>query len=144
MILKRDIVDKAFKLLAMSGFELDDAPEDEQDILQTLDDMMAELQTDNYDFGYLFAEDVTESYLGDLAGIKRDAISGIAHKLALRICSLFGKTPPVLLLNQADDAYNALLTRYQQIPDVKRGGDAGTPDDAISWTFGAGNKIRGL
>ena len=122
-ITKRDIVDRAFKLLSMSGMELDDSPEDEQDILQTLDDMMAELQTDNYDFGYLFAEDVTESYLGDLAGIKRDAISGIAHKLALRICSLFGKTPPVLLLNQADDAYNALLTRYQKIPSVEHSTD---------------------
>lgn len=134
MILKRDIVDRAFKLLSMSGLELDDAPEDSQDILQTLDDMMAELQTDNYDFGYLFAEDVTESYLGDLAGIKRDAISGIAHKLALRICSLFGKTPPVLLLNQADDAYNALLTRYQQIPSVEYSTD--------NIVLGTGNKVR--
>lgn len=133
-ITKRDIVDRAFKLLSMSGFELDDAPEDEQDILQTLDDMMAELQTDNYDFGYLFAEDVTESYLGDLAGIKRDAISGIAHKLALRICSLFGKTPPVLLLNQADDAYNALLTRYQKIPKVT--------EREENWFYGVGNKVR--
>lgn len=134
MILKRDIVDRAFKLLSMSGLELDDAPEDSQDILQTLDDMMAELQTDNYDFGYLFSDDVTESYLGDLAGIKRDAISGIAHKLALRICSLFGKTPPVLLLNQADDAYNALLTRYQNIPSVEYLAD--------NIVLGTGNKVR--
>lgn len=134
MILKRDIVDRAFKLLSMSGFDLDDAPEDSQDILQTLDDMMAELQTDNYDFGYLFSDDVTESYLGDLAGIKRDAISGIAHKLALRICSLFGKTPPVLLLNQADDAYNALLTRYQKIPSVEYSTD--------NIVLGTGNKVR--
>lgn len=143
MILKRDIVDKAFKLLAMSGFELDDSPEDEQDMVQALDDLMAEIQDEHHNFGYIIP-DVTNSYLGDVSGIKRDALSGIAHKLALRICSLFGKTPPILLVNQADDAYNALLTRYQQIPDVKRGGDAGTPDDAISWTFGAGNKIRGL
>lgn len=143
MILKRDIVDKAFKLLAMSGFELDDSPEDEQDMVQALDDLMAEIQDEHHNFGYVIP-DVTNSYLGDVSGIKRDALSGIAHKLALRICSLFGKTPPILLVNQADDAYNALLTRYQQIPDVKRGGDAGTPDDAISWTFGAGNKIRGL
>lgn len=143
MILKRDIVDKAFKLLAMSGFELDDSPEDEQDMVQALDDLMAEIQDEHHNFGYI-VPDVTNSYLGDVSGIKRDALSGIAHKLALRICSLFGKTPPILLVNQADDAYNALLTRYQQIPDVKRGGDAGTPDDAISWTFGAGNKIRGL
>ena len=133
-ITKRDIVDRAFKLLSMSGFELDDSPEDEQDILQTLDDMMAELQTENCNFGYLFADDVTESYLGDLAGIKRDAISGIAHKLALRICSLFGKQPPVLLLNQADDAYNALLTRYQKIPVV-------VLHDA-NWFYGAGNNKR--
>lgn len=141
MILKRDIVDKAFKLLAMSGFELDDSPEDEQDMVQALDDLMAEIQDEHHNFGYI-VPDVTNSYLGDVSGIKRDALSGIAHKLALRICSLFGKTPPILLVNQADDAYNALLTRYQQIPDVKRGGDAGTPDDAISWTFGAGNKVR--
>ena len=134
MILKRDIVDRAFKLLSMSGFELDDAPEDSQDILQTLDDMMAELQTGSYDFGYLFAEDVTESYLGDLAGIKRDAVSGIAHKLALRICSLYGKQPPVLLLNQADDAYNALLTRYQKIPSVEHSTD--------NIVLGTGNKVR--
>lgn len=143
MILKRDIVDKAFKLLAMSGFELDDSPEDEQDMVQALDDLMAEIQDEHHNFGYIIP-DVTNSYLGDVSGIKRDALSGIAHKLALRICSLFGKTPPILLVSQADDAYNALLTRYQQIPDVKRGGDAGAPDDAISWTFGAGNKIRGL
>lgn len=133
-ITKRDIVDRAFKLLSMSGFELDDSPEDEQDILQTLDDMMAEMQTDNYDFGYLIAEDVVDSYLGDLAGIKRDAMSGIAHKLALRICSLFGKQPPVLLLNQADDAYNALLTRYQKIPTVV--------EHVQVYRHGSGNKGR--
>ncbi|MGP4715275.1 packaged DNA stabilization gp4 family protein [Psychrobacter sp. T6-6] len=133
-ITKRDIVDRAFKLLSMSGMELDDSPEDEQDILQTLDDMMAELQTDNYDFGYLLAEDVTDSYLGDDSGIKRDALSGISHKLALRICSLFGKQPPVLLLNQADDAYNAMLTIYQNIPSVEY-----STDNVV---LGAGNKAR--
>lgn len=134
MILKRDIVDRAFKLLSMSGFELDDNPEDSQDILQTLDDMMAELQTGSYDFGYLLAEDVTDSYLGDDSGIKRDALSGISHKLALRICSIYGKTPPVLLLNQADDAYNALLTRYQKIPLVT--------EREENWFYGVGNKVR--
>lgn len=134
MILKRDIVDRAFKLLSMSGFELDDAPEDSQDILQTLDDMMAELQTGSYDFGYLLAEDVTDSYLGDDSGIKRDALSGVSHKLALRICSIYGKQPPVLLLNQADDAYNAMLTIYQQIPSV-----AYSTDNIV---LGAGNKVR--
>lgn len=134
MILKRDIVDRAFKLLSMSGFELDDAPEDSQDILQTLDDMMAELQTGSYDFGYLLAKDVTDSYLGDDSGIKRDALSGISHKLALRICSLYGKQPPVLLLNQADDAYNAMLTIYQNIPSVEYSAD--------NIVLGAGNKVR--
>lgn len=134
MILKRDIVDRAFKLLSMSGFELDENPEDSQDILQTLDDMMAELQTGSYDFGYLLAEDVTESYLGDIAGIKRDALSGISHKLALRICSIYGKQPPVLLLNQADDAYNAMLTIYQNIPSVEYSTD--------NIVLGTGNKVR--
>ncbi|WP_372844802.1 packaged DNA stabilization gp4 family protein [Psychrobacter sp.] len=113
---------------------MDDSPEDSQDILQTLDDMMAELQTGSYDFGYLFAEDVTESYLGDLAGIKRDALSGISHKLALRICSIYGKQPPVLLLSQADDAYNAMLTIYQNIPSVEYSTD--------NIVLGTGNKVR--
>lgn len=131
-ITKRDIVDRAFKLLSMSGFELDDSPEDEQDILQTLDDMMAELQNPEIDFGYLVSDDIEDSHLGDLAGINRDAISGIAHKLALRICSLFGKQPPVLLLNQADDAYNALLTRYQTIPELR--------SHSEQWHFGTANK----
>lgn len=131
-ITKRDIVDRAFKLLSMSGFELDDAPEDEQDILQTLDDMMAELQGTDYHFGYLIADDVVDSYLGDLAGIERDAISGVSHKLALRICSLFGKQPSALLVMQADDAYNALLTRYQVIPEV-------VPHNA-NHNYGSGNK----
>ena len=134
MILKRDIVDRAFKLLSMSGFELDDSPEDSQDILQTLDDMMAELQTGSYDFGYLLAEDVTDSYLGDESGIKRDALSGISHKLALRICSIYGKQPPVLLLSQADDAYNAMLTIYQNIPSVEY-----STDNVV---LGSGNKVR--
>lgn len=134
MILKRDIVDRAFKLLSMSGFELDDAPEDSQDILQTLDDMMAELQTGSYDFGYLLAEGMTDSYLGDDSGIKRDALSGISHKLALRICSLFGKQPPALLLNQADDAYNAMLTIYQKIPEIK--------NCHANVVLGAGNRAR--
>lgn len=130
MILKRDIVDRAFKLLAMSGFELDDSPEDEYDILQTLDDMMSEMQGVDYDFGYKLAEN-GESYMGDDSGIKRDALSGISHKLALRICSLFGKNPPTLLVSQANDAYNALLTRYQQIPTTKTHSE--------KWLFGAGN-----
>ncbi|WP_131669251.1 packaged DNA stabilization gp4 family protein [Psychrobacter pygoscelis] len=133
MITKRDIVDRAFKLLAMSGYELDDSPEDEQDIVQTLDDLMAEIQTDNCHFGYIVS-DMVDSYLGDEAGIKRDAVSGIAHKLALRICSLYGKVPPPLLVNQADDAYNALLTRYQKIPDAVSA--------TKTWQFGSGNKVR--
>lgn len=130
-ILKRDIVDRAFKLLAMSGFELDDSPEDEHDILQTLDDMMAEMQGVDYDFGYKLAEN-GQSYMGDDSGIKRDALTGIAHKLALRICSLFGKQPPILLMSQASDAYNALLVRYQNIPKSKTQGE--------QYTFGSGNK----
>lgn len=132
MITKRDIVDRAFKLLSMSGFELDDAPEDEQDILQTLDDMMAEIQSNDYNFGYLLPPETVEGYLGDLAGIKRDAMSGISHKLALRICSLFGKTPPILLLSQADEAYNALLTRYQVVPELI--------GHSEQWHYGAGNR----
>lgn len=134
MILKRDIVDRAFKLLSMSGFELDDSPEDSQDMLQTLDDMMAEIQTGSYNFGYLLSEDVTDSYLGDESGIKRDALSGISHKLALRICSIYGKQPPVLLLSQADDAYNAMLTIYQNIPSVEYSTD--------NLVLGSGNKVR--
>lgn len=134
MILKRDIVDRAFKLLSMSGFELDDSPEDSQDILQTLDDMMAELQTGSYNFGYLLSDDPVDSYLGDDSGIKRDALSGISHKLALRICSIYGKQPPVLLLNQADDAYNAMLTIYQNIPSVEYSTD--------NIVLGTGNKVR--
>lgn len=134
MILKRDIVDRAFKLLSMSGFELDDSPEDSQDILQTLDDMMAEIQTGSYNFGYLLSEDVTDSYLGDESGIKRDALSGISHKLALRICSIYGKQPPVLLLSQADDAYNAMLTIYQNIPSVEYSTD--------NTVLGTGNQVR--
>ena len=134
MILKRDIVDRAFKLLSMSGFELDDSPEDSQDILQTLDDMMAELQTGSYDFGYLLSDDPVDSYLADDSGIKRDALSGISHKLALRICSIYGKQPPVLLLSQADDAYNAMLTIYQNIPLVEYSSD--------NVVLGAGNKVR--
>lgn len=134
MILKRDIVDRAFKLLSMSGFELDDSPEDSQDILQTLDDMMAEIQTGSYNFGYLLSDDPVDSYLGDESGIKRDALSGISHKLALRICSLYGKQPPVLLLGQADDAYNAMLTIYQNIPSVEYSTD--------NIVLGSGNKVR--
>lgn len=137
MILKRDIVDRAFKLLAMSGYELDDAPEDEQDILQALDDMMAELQSGLYDFGYLLRDDVTDSYLGDDSGIKRDALSGIAHKLALRICSIFGKQASPQLLaqaDQADQAYNALLTKYQVIPNAA--------SVTQTWRFGSGNRGR--
>ena len=134
MILKRDIVDRAFKLLSMSGFELDDNPEDSQDILQTLDDMMAEIQTGSYNFGYLLSDDPVDSYLGDESGIKRDALSGISHKLALRICSIYGKQPPVLLLSQADDAYNAMLTIYQNIPSVEYSTD--------NIVLGTGNKVR--
>lgn len=129
-ILKRDIVDRAFKLLAMSGFDLDDSPEDEHDILQTLDDMMSEIQGVDYDFGYKLAEN-GESFMGDDSGIERDALTGIAHKLALRICSLFGKNPPTLLVSQASDAYNALLVRYQKIPNATRSSE--------KWNFGAGN-----
>ena len=135
-ITKRDIVKRSFELLGMSGYSLDDSPEDEQDILQTLDDMMAELQNLEIDFGYIVSDDIEDSYLGDLAGINRDAITGIAHKLALRICSLFGKQPPVLLLNQTDDAYNALLTRYQKIPELR--------SHSEQWHFGTANKIFGL
>lgn len=136
MITKRDIIDQAFKLLAMSGYELDDAPEDEQDILQLLDNLMAELQGDDCQFGYNVPEDITQSYLGDDSGIARDALSGIAHKLALRICNLFGKTPPILLVSQAGEAYNTLLTKYMIVPNAHQVAD--------SWQFGSGNLIYGL
>ena len=134
MITKRDIVDEAFELLGMSGYNLDDSPEDSQSVLLSLDNMMAGMQSGSYDFGYILADDVTDSYLGADSGIKRDALSGISHKLALRICSIYGKQPPVLLLSQADDAYNAMLTIYQNIPSVEY------PTDNV--VLGAGNKVR--
>ncbi len=131
MIKKRDIVDRAFKLLSMSGFYLEDSPEDEIDILETLDDMMSEWQGVDYDFGYIVGED-NNSSLDDDSGIKHDALSGIAHKLALRICSVFGKQATPLLMAQTSEAYNALLTRYQTIPESKNHGS--------TMLFGAGNK----
>lgn len=82
-ITRRDIVDRAFKILSLPGFELDDAPGDEQDMSQALDDMMAELQSPDRNFGYLIAEDVVDRYSGDMAGIKRDAISDISRYLRL-------------------------------------------------------------
>ena len=134
MITKRDIVDEAFELLGMSGYNLDDSPEDSQSVLLSLDNMMAGMQNGSYDFGYILADDVTESYLGDDSGIKRDALSGISHKLALRICNKFGKQPSPLLYKEADDAYNEMLTIYQQIPEV-----AYSTDNIV---LGAGNKVR--
>lgn len=136
LITKRDIVDEAFELLGMSGYNLDDSPEDSQSVLMSLDNMMAELQSNEINFGYLVAEDITESYLGDLAGIKRDAMSGISHKLAMRICNKFGKQPSPLLYKETDDAYNALLTRYQTIPELR--------SHSEQWHFGVANKIHGL
>lgn len=133
-ITKRDIVDEAFELLGMSGYNLDDSPEDSQSVLMSLDNMMAELQSNEINFGYLVAEDITESYLGDLAGIKRNAMSGISHKLAMRICNKFGKQPSPLLYKETDDAYNALLTRYQKIPLVT--------EREENWFYGVGNKVR--
>lgn len=132
MITKRDIVSRSFELMGMSGYELDDSPEDSQSILQTLDDMMAELQGDDYDFGYLVGFDPVESYLGDVSGIERNALSGISHKLALRICPLFGKQPSPLLMMQVDETYNALLTRYQKIPAVV--------PHVQNYHYGSGNK----
>lgn len=131
-ITKRDIVNEAFELLGMSGYELDDSPEDAQSILQTLDNMMATLQSPSCNFGYLVAPDVVDSYLGDLAGIERDAMSGISHKLAMRICNKFGKQPSPLLYKETDEAYNALLTRYQVIPE--------TVPHVQNYHYGAGNK----
>lgn len=136
MITKQDIVNRAFKLLSMSGFELDDSPEDEQDILETLDDMMAEMQGEDYNFGYILPTDDVPSNLSDNSGIYKDALSGIAHQLAIRICSVFGKPPPPLLVGQAAKTYNALLTRYMLVPRAPRIAD--------SWNFGSGNKIRGF
>lgn len=133
-ITKRDIVDEAFELLGMSGYNLDDSPEDSQSVLLSLDNMMAGMQTGSYDFGYMLADDIQDSYLGDIAGIKRDALSGISHKLALRICNKFGKQPSLLLYKEADDAYNEMLTIYQKIPDIRN-----CPDNVV---LGTGNKVR--
>lgn len=132
MITKRDIVDRAFKLLSMSGYYLDDSPEDSHDILQVLDDMMAEMQNSDVNFGYHVPFDATTSYLDDDSGLNMDALGAIAHKLALRICSLFGKNPPALLVGQAMASYNALLVRYQKIPKASQ-------EARDTWLFGAGN-----
>src|SRR5699024_1201545 len=110
------------------------SPEDSQSVLLSLDNMMAGMQNGSYDFGYILADDVTDSYLGDDSGIKRDALSGISHKLALRICNKFGKQPSPLLYKEADDAYNEMLTIYQQIPAVRD-----CPDNVV---LGSGNKAR--
>ncbi len=136
MITKRDIVNEAFELLGMSGYDLDDSPEDAQSILLSLDNMMAGLQGSDYNFGYIIAPDIVDSYLGDLAGIERDAMSGISHKLALRIANKFGKQPSPLLYKETDEAYNALLTRYQVIPE--------TVPHINNYQYGSGNKIYGI
>ena len=116
MITKRYLIDKAMSEIGLAGYLFDSAPDERNDILTTLEGLMAEWAGNGVDVGYPLACSPDDADIEADTGVQNKYAMGIWKKLAIEICPMYGKTPSPFLLTSADRAYNSLLTSAMAVP----------------------------
>lgn len=104
---KSDLVEGAYELCGLNGFEYERTPEEMVTGLRLLNDMLAEWLGDGLDLGFDFPT-YGNGLLEEPSGIPDSAVAVVKSMLAQRICPALGAT-------LSDDARAALAISYQKL-----------------------------
>jgi hypothetical protein len=108
---KLQLVDAAFEELALAGFTFDITAAERATALLRLDSMMATWEARGISVEYFFGSTAIPTALTNDSALLTMANEAVYTNLAVRLCSTFGKQPPVSLLSTAKDALLPLLMR---------------------------------
>jgi hypothetical protein len=119
-MLKSEIISGGYSKLRISGITVNPTPEDSELAITTLEEMAAEYEGRNICVGYNFEEkpDVNSD-----SGIERMFLNAFKANLAIRLCSNFGKEPPMTLVLDANQGMSFLSSKtalVEQVPYPSR------------------------
>lgn len=126
---KAELVDQAFATCAMATYVFDPSVEERVSAGVALDAMMAFLSSHRgIQVGFNLATSPAAFNLDVDSGIPLSACEPVYSMLALRICSMQGKTPSMELKQRAADGYSALQVKTTTAQPMQ--GRAGVPRGA--------------
>lgn len=128
---KRQFVEAAFDEIGIAGYVFDVQPEQLESALRRLDAMMAEWNAKGVRLGYPIPGSPEFSNINAESQVPDSANEAIITNLAIRIAPSYGKSVQPDTKVTAKTAYNTLLSRSMQPPEMQL---------ATTVPVGAGNK----
>lgn len=135
-ILKRDLIERAFQIMGMGGYEFGREPEEVASALGTLESLMAEAETDFGLLGYAYSDEAGDG--AEASGLARADVNGVVGMLAEAIASEHGKALAPEAVKWITKAVAGLKARYATIPTMPY--SARTPGGA-GRRFGLGHYL---
>lgn len=106
---KKEIINLAFEEIGIAYYTFDIQPEQYISALKRLDSMMSNWKAKGLESNYIISSPISGSSLEDDAILNEGAIMPVYTNLALELCSMFGKTPSVVNLKNANSSYKNLI-----------------------------------
>lgn len=114
---KKSLIDRAFSNIGIASYTFDISPDEYQDALTRLDDMMAEWDGIGIRLGYVLPANEVPSDPADESGVADYTITAISSNLAIRIAPMFGKTVSPDVYKMAAKGYdNMLISTFSPVP----------------------------
>lgn len=118
---KADFVNQAFEEIGFASYVYDSNPDQLQSCLRRMDGLLATWNAKGIHLGYPLPSGANVSALTDVTGVSDAAAPAIYLNLACQIAPMFGKQLSPQTVANARDAYEALLTKIYEIPEMSLG-----------------------
>lgn len=106
---KQSLVNRAFSNIGIASYVFDISPEEIQDAITRLDDMMAEWDGQGIRIGYRLPANEIPSDPADESNVPDFAVTAVTANLAIRIAPMFGKTVSPDIYAMAKKGFDALM-----------------------------------
>lgn len=116
---KFQLLDEAFGDIGLASYIFDIEAEEQEKALRQLDMMMSNWGIKGIRVGYQLSQTPDDSSINKDSGLPEYAIEAVTKALAIRLAPKYNKMPSPLLLAQAKESYNTLLTAISTIPEVQ-------------------------
>lgn len=129
---KRQIIEQAFAEIGLASYSFDIQPDQMEDALRRLDNMMALWNSKGIRLGYPIPSSPGASDVDEETGVSDDALEAMSLNLAVRIAPAYGKTPMPDTKANASLGYKTLLMNSARPQEMQI--------DPMTIPAGAGNK----
>lgn len=130
---KREFIIAAFEEIGIGSYQYDIQPEMFDLARKRLDVMLSEWNALGIRMGYPVVNSPTSGDLDDNTELPDMANNAVILNLALNIAGVFGKSVPQMLFQRAQTAFNTLMTKNVDVPEMQY---------ARTVPAGQGNKLR--